>query len=226
MTMMPAARAQWAVIDVGAIVQLVQEVQEMEQEVAVARSQLQQADQALQSMSGNRGMQNLLSGTNRNYLPSNWNQLSGSLQTSGSGYPGLSNDVQSAVAANAILTPQRLAMMPQSEQQQVQSDRLWVAAQQVLSRDALANASNRFAAIQRLIDAIPNAVDQKGILDLQARISAELGMLQNEQTKLQVLSQATLAQQSANAQQAREQVIAGHGQFAARFQPTLELPRN
>jgi len=226
MTLMPAARAQWAVIDVGAIVQLVQEVQEMEQEVAVARSQLQQADQALQSMSGNRGMQNLLSGTNRNYLPSNWNQLSGSLQTSGSGYPGLSNDVQSAVAANAILTPQRLAMMPQSEQQQVQSDRLWVAAQQVLSRDALANASNRFAAIQRLIDAIPNAVDQKGILDLQARISAELGMLQNEQTKLQVLSQATLAQQSANAQQAREQVIAGHGQFAARFQPTLELPRN
>ena len=77
MTLMPAARAQWAVIDVGAIVQLVQEVQEMEQEVAVARSQLQQADQALQSMSGNRGMQNLLSGTNRNYLPSNWNQLSG-----------------------------------------------------------------------------------------------------------------------------------------------------
>jgi type IV secretion system protein VirB5 len=226
MAVMPAARAQWAVIDVGAIVQLVQEVQEMEQEIAVANSQLQQAKQALQSMSGNRGMQNLLSGTNRNYLPSNWSQLSGSLQYSSSGYPGLSNDVQSAVATNAVLTPQRLAMMPQAEQQQVQSDRRWVAAQQVLSRDALANTSNRFAAIQRLIDAIPTAVDQKGILDLQARISAELGMLQNEQTKLQVLSQATLAQQSASAQQAREQVIAGHGQFADRFQPTFELPRN
>jgi type IV secretion system protein VirB5 len=225
-SIMPAAHAQWAVIDVGAIVQLVQEVQEMEQEIAVAKSQLQQADQALQSMSGNRGMQNLLSGTNRNYLPSNWSQLSGSVQSSASGYPGLSNDVQSAVAANAVLTPQRIAMMPQAEQQQVQSDRLWVAAQQVLSRDALTNASNRFAAIQHLIDAIPTAVDQKGILDLQARISAELGMLQNEQTKLQVLSQATLAQQSASAQQAREQVIAGHGQFADRFQPALELPRN
>ena len=35
-----------------------------------------------------------------------------------------------------------------------------------------------------------SAGDQKGILDLQARISAELGMLQNEQTKLQVLAQA------------------------------------
>jgi type IV secretion system protein VirB5 len=223
---MPAARAQWAVIDVGAIVQLVQEVQEMEQEIAVAKSQLQQAKQALQSMSGNRGMQNLLGGTNRNYLPPNWTQLSSSLQSSSNGYPGLSNDVQSTVAANAVLSPQRLAMMPLAEQQQIQADRLWVAAQQVLSRDALANTSNRFAAIQRLIDAIPTAVDQKGILDLQARISAELGMLQNEQTKLQVLSQATLAQQSAYTQQAREQVIAGHGQFAARFQPALELPRN
>jgi type IV secretion system protein VirB5 len=225
-SVIPAARAQWAVIDVGAIVQLVQEVQEMEQEIAVARSQLQQAEQALQSMSGNRGMQNLLSGTNRNYLPSNWSQLSGSLQSSNGGYPALSGDVQSTVAANAVLSPQRLAMMPQAEQQQVQSDRLWIAAQQVLSRDALANSSNRFAAIQRLIDAIPTAVDQKGILDLQARISAELGMLQNEQTKLQVLSQATLAQQSSNAQQAREQVIAGHGQFSARFQPTLGLVGN
>jgi type IV secretion system protein VirB5 len=225
-TAMPIAHAQWAVIDVGAIVQLVQEVQEMEQEIAVAKSQLQQANQALQSMSGTRGMQNLLSGTNRNYLPANWSQLSGSLQSSSGGYPGLSNSVQSAVTANAILSPQRVAMMPQAEQQQIQSDRLWVAAQQVLSQDALSNASNRFAAIQSLIDAIPTAVDQKGILDLQARISAELAMLQNEQTKLQVLSQATLAQQSSNVQQAREQVIAGHGQFTDRFQPTLDLPRN
>jgi len=223
---MPGARAQWAVIDVGAIVQLVQEVQEMEQEIAVANSQLQQAKQALQSMSGNRGMQNLLSGTNRNYLPSNWSQLSGSLQSTSAAYPTLASDVQGTVAANAVLSPQRLATMSDAERQQIQAGRLWVAAQQVVSRDALANASNRFAAIQRLIDAIPSAVDQKGILDLQARISAELAMLQNEQTKLQVLSQATLAQQSANAQQAREQVIAGHGQFAARFQPTLELPRN
>jgi hypothetical protein len=50
-------------------------------------------------------------------------------------------------------------------------------------------------------------------------------MLQNEQTKLQVLAQATRAQQAANAQQAQEQAIAGHGQFATRFQPTLDLPR-
>jgi type IV secretion system protein VirB5 len=224
MGLMSVAHAQWAVIDVGAIVQLVQEVQEMEQQIAVAKGQLQQAKQTLQSMTGNRGMQYLLSGTNRNYLPSNWPQLS-SLQSPGGGYPGLSSNVQSTITANAVLSSQSLAALPSPEQQQIQSDRLWVAVQQVISRDALANVSSRFAAIQSLIDSIPAATDQKGILELQARISAELGMLQNEQTKLQVLAQATRAQQAANAQQAQEQAIAGHGQFATRFQPTLDLPR-
>ena len=50
--------------------------------------------------------------------------------------------------------------------------------------------SSRFASIQELIDAIARALDQKGILELAARINAEQGMLQNEQTKLNVLSEA------------------------------------
>ena len=44
-------------------------------------------------------------------------------------------------------------------------------------------------------------------------------MLQNEQTKLQVLYQATQAQESALRQQARERVIEGQGRFETRFQP-------
>jgi hypothetical protein len=44
-------------------------------------------------------------------------------------------------------------------------------------------------------------------------------MLQNEQTKLQVLYQATQAQESSLRQRAREQVIVSHGRFESRFQP-------
>ena len=58
----PAARAQWAVIDVPAIVQLVQEVQTMQQQLATARQQLQSAQQSLQAMTGDRGMSRLLAG--------------------------------------------------------------------------------------------------------------------------------------------------------------------
>jgi type IV secretion system protein VirB5 len=83
----------------------------------------------------------------------------------------------------------------------------------------LANSSGRFASLQTLINEIGSAGDQKSILDLQARINAELGMLQNEQTKLQMLNQATLAQESILSQQAQEIAIQGHGRFETRFQP-------
>jgi type IV secretion system protein VirB5 len=203
----PVVHAQWAVVDAPAIVQLIQEVQTMEEQLQTARSQLAQAQQALQSMTGNRGMQQLLSGTVRNYLPSDWAQL-----------PSMSG-VPQIVSANAILTPQRLTQLPTGAQQWIQATRQWTAVRQAVARQALTNAGNRFSAIQSLIAAIPAAADQKGILDLQARISAELGMLQNEQIKLQVLNQTLDAQDSMLRQQARELVVEGHGNFASRFQP-------
>jgi type IV secretion system protein VirB5 len=215
------ARAQWAVVDAPAIAQLVKEVQTMEQQLATARNQLQSAQQALQAMTGSRGMERLLTGIPRNYLPADWTQLTNALQGQGTGgYSGFSADVRSAMTAGAILSPQRLGLLSAAGQQQVQAARQSSAMQQALSHEALANASDRFASIQGLIAAIPTAGDQKAILDLQARISAELGMLQNEQTKLQVLFQAAQAQESTVRQQAREYVIDGHGRFESRFQPT------
>jgi type IV secretion system protein VirB5 len=214
----PASRAQWAVVDAPAIVQLIQEVQTTAQQLQTAKDQLLQAKQALQTMTGDRGMEQLLSGTSRNYLPSDWTQMTGALQGS-AGFSALSADVQNILTADAVISLQRLAALSPGEQQLIQNSRQWSAVQQAVSHQALSNASNRFAAIQSLIAAIPSATDQKAILDLQARISAELGMLQNEQTKLQVLNQATEAQESALRQQAWEQVVDGQGSFAARFQP-------
>ncbi len=211
------ARAQWAVVDAPAIVQLIQEVQDMEEAIATARSQLAQAKQALQTMTGNRGMQMLLSGTVRNYLPSNWSQVA-SAALGGGG--ALSADVQSNIAANAVLSPQRLATLAPEAQQLIQAVRQWGAMRQSISHQALANASGRFSSLQTLISTIGSAADQKGILDLQARINAELGMLQNEQTKLQELNQSTLAQESILRQQALEMTIQGQGRFETRFQPT------
>jgi type IV secretion system protein VirB5 len=214
-----AARAQWAVVDAPAIVQLIQEVQTMSQQLATAKDQLTQARQALQTMTGDRGMESLLSGTVRNYLPSNWPQVTGALLGSG-GFNALSGDVQSLMTTNSVLSSQQLAAMSPAGQQLVLGARQWSAMQQALTRQALSNASNRFASLQSLIAAITTATDQKGILDLQARISAELGMLQNEQTKMQMLTQSTQAQLVSLQQQAREQVVDGHGRFDTRFQPT------
>ena len=136
-----------------------------------------------------------------------------------SGYPGLSADVQGAIGANAILSQQRLSTLSPGDLQQIQAARRSSALQQALADEALANASSRFASIQSLITAISSAADQKAILDLQARFWAEQGMLQNEQTKLQILHQATVALESSIRQQARERVIEGHGRDETRFQP-------
>jgi type IV secretion system protein VirB5 len=214
------ASAQWAVVDAPAIIQLIQEVKEMEQEVQTAESQLSQAKQALATMTGDRGMELLLSGITRNYLPSSWSQLAGAMTGSGLGSTALTASIRAAIGSNAVLTPQQLAALSPANQQQIAAARQANALQQSLAQAALTNSSARFASIQSLISAISTASDQKGILDLQARISAELGMLQNEQTKLQVLHQTTDAQNAVLAQQERERIIAAQGNFDTRFQPT------
>src|SRR5271170_8332666 len=97
----PLARAQWAVVDAPAIVQLIQEVQTAAQQLATARNQLLQAQQALQTMTGDRGMEQLLDTTVRNYLPTDWSQVSAVLQGSG-GYGALAADTQSIINANTV----------------------------------------------------------------------------------------------------------------------------
>jgi type IV secretion system protein VirB5 len=193
----PAAHAQWAVIDVGAIAQLVREVGQMEQALQVAQGQLNQAQQTYQSMTGGRGMENLLAGTVRNYLPANSAQLTS----------GLAGPIQATVTANAILTPAQWAALSLAEQQQLSAARGNAALLSVATQQAYNTASSRFASVQLLINAIATATDPKGIMDLQARIQAEHGMLQNDQTKLQVLFQLVQAQELSRRQQTREQAI-------------------
>src|ERR1700722_1826020 len=207
----PASRAQWAVIDVGAIAQLLKEVATLEQQLQTAERTLTNAEQQFQAITGNRGMQNLLAATNRNYLPTSWSQLSAAVTQTGGAYQGLSAGVQALMIANAALTPQQVAAMSPAEQAQLQAARQSAALLQSTSRQSLDNTSTRFAELQQLINAIPSAADQKGALYLQARIQAEQAMLQNENTKMSVLYQTLQAQEWARKQTAREQAVADVG---------------
>lgn len=217
----PVAHAQFAVIDVAALNQLIAQAQQLEQQLATARSQLSQAQAEFQAMTGSRGMQSLLAGTVRNYLPPDWTTLQGVLQGTGTAgaYPALASDLARATSANAVLSAQQLAALSAVAGQSLQAGRQSSALLQSLAHEALANSSQRFSALQRLIDTIGSANDQKSILELEARIAAEGGMLENERTKLDDLYQSTQAEQWVNAQRMREQIIAGHGQFTGRFQP-------
>jgi type IV secretion system protein VirB5 len=203
------------VTDVGAIVQLVMQLQTLEQEVETARQTLDQARSEYQSMTGDRGMQRLLSGVDRNYLPATWGDIQ-SLQGSAS---GLASAVRQKTAAATVLTEEQLGALAPEARQSLEADRQSVAVLQTLSQQALATASSRFASLQSLIDAVGSAGDQKAALDLQARVGAELAMLQNEQIKLQMVFQTWQADQISSEQRSREQAIAQQGNFATRFQP-------
>jgi hypothetical protein len=207
----PAAHAQFAVIDVASVTQLIQQVQTAVQELQTAQSELSQARQSYQSMTGTRGMQNLLSGTNRNYLPTDVTSLKATLSGTGGTYGALASSVQAAMNANAVLSPAALASLSVAERNAIVAQRQAVALREGISQQALANSSSRFAQMQQLINTIGSAQDPKAILDLQARISAEEGMLEAEQTKLQVVYQTVRAQQAAEEQAAREQAIADVG---------------
>jgi type IV secretion system protein VirB5 len=205
------AHAQFAVIDVASIAQLVQEVQQLEQQVATAKSQLAQAQSEYAAMTGPRGMEQLLSGTLRNYLPTDWAQVSQVLSGSSGSFPSLAGEVLNLVTSNAVLTPAQFASLSPAEQAQLTSARRLAALLQATSRAALSNSSDRFASLQQLIGAIGSATDQKGALDLNARIAAEQGMLQNESTKLQVLYQLAQSEEWARAQRVREQALTDQG---------------
>jgi hypothetical protein len=116
-------------------------------------------------------------------LPTNWNQVSALAQGSGGAYGSLSVNIQSIAGSNAVLSPRQLAALAPAGQQQILAQRQWSATRLAISQSALATASSRFSALQTLINAMSSATDQKGILDLQARINAELGMLENEQSE-------------------------------------------
>ena len=215
----PAAHAQFAVIDVASVSQLISEVKTLEEQLATAKADLAQAQSAYQSTVGDRGMQGLLTGTVRNYLPSDWQGIQQAAQGGNGSYAGLAAALNSAVMANAVLSAQQVAGLSPAAGRQLQADRQTVALTQAVAHQALYTTSMRFASLQQLIDAISHATDQKAALDLHARIAAETGMLQNEQTKLQVLYQGLQAEQWANEQRARELAVVANGQFATRFRP-------
>lgn len=207
----PAAHAQFAVVDVGAIMQLIQQMEVMREQLTTAEEQLTQAQEEYAAMTGGRRMEQLLRGVERNYLPQNWEEVLASMRHVQGAYGALSADMQRAIDANAVLTPAQLGRFSTNELADLDATRRITAMAQALARRALLTTSERFRSLQELIDAIARAEDQKAILDLQARIGAEATMLANEQTKLEVLERAAQAESSAQQQRLLERAIADVG---------------
>jgi type IV secretion system protein VirB5 len=219
--MVGTAQAQMAVVDVGAIAQLKEQVSYWQQQIAAMEAELSQLQATHAALTGPRGFENLLliSTEARNYLPSSWAEIEQLLAGQSARYGALARALAASIEAVAVLTPEQLAARSPQEREVLESGRSHAAWLAATTRGAYAEASARFASLQQLIAAVGQVTDAKAVADLQARIGAEQTMLANEQAKLELLAQMAQAEAALLTQRQREAVIASHGQFAARFQP-------
>jgi type IV secretion system protein VirB5 len=211
LTGVPPARAQFAVVDVAALAQLVQQVQTLAQQLAAAQALLTQAQSQYAALTGPRGMQQLLADAPRNYLPRTGADIDVLLAGGSAGFGGLAGEVATGARAVEVLTPGHLADLTPDERALVMGDRQRTALAAALSREALATASERFNALQALITALGGATDPKAVLDLQARIAAEQVMVNNESIKLRMLAQTLAAAQAQRDARVRELAVADVG---------------
>jgi type IV secretion system protein VirB5 len=222
-----SAQAQLAVFDGASLQQLLQQVRAWQQQLQGMQLQLAQLEHTYAALTGTRNMQTLLRQTPQtlNYLPDS--SLSLSAVTAGSdagSYGALAQSVSAQAASNAVVTATQLSALSPTLAALIKTQRSSIAAGQVLPRVAYDQVSARFVHLSSLIDQIGNATDAKAIADLQGRIQGEETLLQNDAVKLAALAQITTADQAAAASVTREAVIAAHGNFATRFQPTLPVP--
>ncbi|OAI00912.1 hypothetical protein A1353_19070 [Methylomonas methanica] len=207
------------------------------EQITKLTEQLQQLQQTYQmvtstynGMTGNRGfgaVQTLTSAA-RNYLPQSATDMLDVIDGASATYNGLSGQVQAFTNQNAILSPGAIANLNMNANQlklftQRRKNNAAVQATATQSMDA---ASQRFSYIQQLMNQVNTTNDPKGIAELQARITGEQAMLQNDQTKMQQTYAYLHNQEVVTEQQMRELAIQQVGRTSDLVQPNYSIVNN
>lgn len=199
----PGAFAQGIpVIDAAGIAQAISQGVQLAEQIQQLKNQLDQAMQLYNSLNGARGMANLLNTPlARQYLPKSASDLYG-LSSGAGGFTSISQSIATLKKAGAVLNSGDLTSA--GAKSALDKAQTAIASKQATIEAAFNAAGARFDSLQGLIDNIDTATDPKAVQDLQARISAEQVMMQNETAKLAMLDQIRRAQQDLADQQGRE----------------------
>lgn len=165
-------------------------------------SQIEQAKQQYESMTGSRALGNILNDPAlRDYLPPDWQGVYDSVRNGG--YAGLSGRGLEVYEANKIFDS--CAAISVQEQRTACEARAVKASQDKgFALDAYDAAKSRINQIDQLMSEINQTQDPKAIAELQGRIAAEQANIQNEQTKLQLYAMVAAAEEKVQAQRQRE----------------------
>jgi len=176
----------------------VQQFTRMKEQLDTAKDQLAQAQRMYESVTGARGLGDVLRNQNlREFLPEDLKSVYDS--ANGGGFSGISGSIKD-ILREEELTGSVADMRSSIEQR----SRNTAATDKAIGLKAFEGAQQRLAQIERLMDEISMTQDQKAISELQARIQGEQAAIQNETTKLQMIAQLRSAEQALIAEQKRE----------------------
>ncbi len=182
-------------IDVAAIAQAVLQVQAWGQQYQQMTQQVQQMQQQIDGVTGGRGMSSLLNDPEyqkaRRTLPPDAQQVLG--LANGGSYGNLAGSISSIKRAASTLDSS--SFNSPTAASQWDSDLNRAASNQALSMQAYTDAAPRLQNIEDLMAKISQTQDPKAIAELQARMSAEQAIIQNEQNKIQAMSMLVASQE-------------------------------
>jgi type IV secretion system protein VirB5 len=165
---------------------LVQTVQQVMNDITAINNQVQQIVQLQEQLSSISGVRNLGDVFNnpllRNYVPAEAYTLINAVSTSG--YSGLNS---TAKALRDLHMVYNCLDRSGDDQTRCQAALAQPYQQKGLLQDAMKSAAGRLTQIQSLMRQINATVDQKAVLEIQARIGAENALLAHEVSQVQML---------------------------------------
>ncbi|MET3135227.1 type IV secretion system protein VirB5 [Oxalobacteraceae bacterium GrIS 1.11] len=197
------------------LAQAIQQVAAWAQQYEQMVQQIQQMQQQIQNTTGGRGFSALLNDSTfqaaRRMLPPDAQTLL-SLANGGS-YGNLASSINSIKQATTSLNSGSFSSATAANQWQADLNR--AASNKALSMEAYTDAIQRLQNLEGMISQVSQTQDPKAIGELQARINAEQGIIQNEQAKIQAMSMLVSAEKQIAEQQARETSIKTAGSVAS-----------
>lgn len=187
----PAMAGGIPVIDVAGLTQNILQVQHMLDQIQQLKSQLETANKELDSMSGVRGLGNVIDSAYDTAVNVDPNQVLNDAGIRSASEHGLSGDMADLYDSGN------------------QNTATWLGQ----SQKSLEQAQERFSELTGLVAEVNNSPDQKDVLDLQARIGAEEVMLQNEMAKLTMLRSQAEANQAMHNQRVQQMTVESSGEL-------------
>ncbi|AAW88296.1 attachment mediating protein VirB5-like protein (plasmid) [Aliivibrio fischeri ES114] len=182
--------------------QMLKEYATMLDQLNKMQEQLQQMEREYNSVTGTRGLGNILNNPDfSKHLPDNWQTILRNIRYNG--YEGLDGAAKALRDASKVIDSCEY-IEDRVERQNCAALALKPVQDQAFATNAYQKSYDRTAQIESLMNEINRTRDPKAIAELSARIQAEQALIQNEQTKLSMYQATSESEQRLLLQQQKE----------------------